>query len=108
MEPNKHNHPLKPGTPAPGQSQQQIQIKDGFAGGEYSNGLQASHNKEEVLLTFLNIVSPSGRVCGKIITSPGHLKRMISAMTDNLKKYEEKFGAVEQAESPKDEIGFKA
>ncbi len=86
----------------------QIQIKDGFAGGEYANGMQISHNKEEFLLTFLNILPPSGRVCGKIITSPGHIKRMISALQDNLKKYEDKFGTIEQAQSPNsDQIGFK-
>lgn len=87
---------------------QEIQIKDGFAGGEYANAMQASHNKEEFLLTFFNIVSPNGRVCGKIITSPAHLKRMINALSDNLKKYEEQFGSVEPAQSPKNEIGFQA
>jgi hypothetical protein len=86
--------------------QSQIQIKDGLAGGEYSNGMQVAHNKEEFILTFLNILPPSGRVCGKIITSPGHLKRMITAMSDNLKKYEEQFGAVEVAESLKEKMGF--
>ena len=79
-----------------------------MAGGEYANGMQITHTKEEFLLTFLNIVAPSGRVAGKIITSPGHVKRMISALSDNLKKYEEKFGAVETAENPKDKIGFQA
>lgn len=87
---------------------QQIQIKDGIAGGEYANGMQISHTKEEFLLTFLNIVPPSGRVAGKIITSPGHIKRMVAALEENLKKYEEKFGAVEVAENPKDKIGFQA
>ena len=90
------------------QQPNQIQIKDAFAGGEYANGVQIAHNKEEFLLTFLNILPPSGRVCGKIITSPGHIKRMISALQDNLKKYEDKFGTIEQAESPNnDQIGFK-
>jgi len=86
----------------------EIKISDNFAGGEYSNAMQASHTKDEVLVTFFNIVSPTGRVCAKIITSPGHLKRMIAALNDNLKKYEEKFGAVEESESPKQEIGFHA
>lgn len=86
----------------------EIQIKDGFAGGEYANVMQASHHKEEFLLTFFNIVPPTGRVCGKIITSPAHLKRMINALAENLKKYEEQFGLVEPAQSPKDEIGFQA
>ena len=86
----------------------QIQIKDGFAGGEYANLLQIGHNKEEILLIFANIVPPSGRVVGKIITSPGHLKRIIKALQENLKNYESKFGAVEEAESPNNEIGFKS
>jgi len=90
------------------QQPNQIQIKDGFAGAEYSNGMQIGHNKEEFMITFLNIVAPTGRVVGKIMTSPGHLKRMIRAMEENLKKYESQFGKVEEAESPKDEIGFKA
>jgi hypothetical protein len=85
----------------------QIQIKDGFAGAEYANAMQVGHNKEEFMMTFLNIVAPAGRVVGKIITSPGHFKRIIRAMEDNLNKYEASFGKVEEAESPKDEIGFK-
>ena len=85
---------------------QQIQIKDGIAGGEYANGMQVSHTKEEFLITFLNIIPPSGRVSGKIISGPGHIKRMIKALEDNLKKYEEKFGPVEEAENPKEKIGF--
>ena len=87
---------------------QDIKIADNLAGGEYANAMQASHGKEEFLLTFFNIVAPTGRVCGKIITSPGHLKRMIAVLQDNLKKYEGQFGSVEQAESPKEEIGFKS
>lgn len=98
----------QPPQPQPQQKQQQIQIKDNFAGGEYANAMQAVHSKEEFILTFLNIVPPAGRVCGKIITSPGHIKRMIKVLDENLKKYEDKFGAVEQAESPKEGIGFKA
>lgn len=90
------------------QSNQEVQIKDSFAGGEYANAMQVNHNKEEFLLTFFNIVSSSGRVCSKIISSPGHIKRMIAALDDNLKKYEASFGPVEKAESPQAGIGFKA
>lgn len=90
------------------QNQAEIKITDNSAGGEYANAMQVVHSKDEFLLTFLNIVPPSGRVCSKIISSPGHFKRMIAALNDNLKKYEDKFGAIEEAESPKSEIGFKA
>jgi hypothetical protein len=86
----------------------QIQIRDNFAGGEYANAMSVGHTKEEFLLTFLNIVAPTGRVVSKVITSPGHLKRIIRALDENLKKYEAAFGKVEEAEAPKSEIGFKA
>ncbi len=92
--------------PIPG-GQMEIKIADNFAGGEYANAMQVSHSKDEFIMTFLNIIPPSGRVCGKIITSPGHIKRMISALNDNLKKYEEKFGSITESESPKEGIGFK-
>lgn len=87
---------------------QEIKIADNFAGGEYANAMQSNASKDEFLLTFLNIVPPSGRVCAKIITSPGHFKRMVAALNANLKQYEEQFGKIEEAQSPKNEIGFKA
>jgi len=86
----------------------EIQIKDNFAGGEYANAMQVNHGKEEFLLTFFNIIPPSGRVCAKIITTPGHIKRMIMALQDNLKKYEDTYGQIEKADSPQEGIGFKA
>ncbi|MFA5029454.1 MAG: DUF3467 domain-containing protein [Patescibacteria group bacterium] len=89
------------------QQPQEIKITDNFAGGEYANGMQISYNKEEFLIYFFNIMPPAGRVCAKIITSPGHLKRMAAVLEDNLKKYESQFGSVSVAENPKDGIGFK-
>lgn len=51
---------------------------------------------------------PSGRVVSKLITTPSHFKRMISAMNENLKKYEEQFGAIKDiADANEKEIGFK-
>jgi len=86
----------------------QIQIKNNFAGAEYANAMQVGHNREEFFLDFLNILPPTGRVVGRIITSPGHLKRIVKALQENLKKYEATFGEITEAEGPKDEIGFKA
>jgi hypothetical protein len=87
--------------------QQQIKIADNIPGAEYANAMQVSHNKDEFQIMFLNIMGPTGKVVGKIITSPGHLKRIVSAFQDNVKKYEERFGIIEAADSPNEEIGFK-
>jgi DNA gyrase inhibitor GyrI len=86
----------------------QIKIADNIPGGEYANAMQVNHNKDEFQMMFISLMGASGKVCGKIITSPGHYKRMIAAMQDNLKKYEETFGEVKEASAPETkEIGFK-
>ena len=85
----------------------EIKIADNIPGAEYANAMQVNHNKDEIQMMFLNIMGISGRVTGKIITSPGHFKRMISAMEDNLKKYEDRFGEVKEAAGLDKEIGFK-
>ena len=85
----------------------QIQISDNIPGAEYANAMQASHNRDEFQMMFLSIMPPSGKVSSKIITSPGHFKRMVKAMQDNINMYEEKFGEIKEAESMSKEIGFK-
>lgn len=87
---------------------QEIKMADNIPGAEYANAAQISHNKDEFQLFFFNIVGQTGRVVGKIITNPGHYKRMVAAMQNNLKMYEEKFGEVKEAEDLDREIGFKA
>jgi len=89
----------------------QIKIKatDEKLKGEYSNVMQILHTKEEFVLDFLNIFPPTGTLNNRIIVSPGHFKRMMGAMKENLKKYEEKFGEISVSESPADpgkKIGF--
>lgn len=86
----------------------QIQIADNIAGAEYANAMQVSHNTDEFQMVFFSIFPPSGKVSGKIITTPGHFKRMVNAMVENVKKYEEKFGEIKEAENVSEEIGFKS
>jgi hypothetical protein len=89
------------------QPKQEIKINDNIPGAEYANFMQTNHNKEEFQLVFGNIMPPSGRVVSKVITTPGHFKRMIFAMQDNLKKYETKFGEVKESVAIENkEIGF--
>jgi hypothetical protein len=84
----------------------QIKAKDEDLKGFYSNLMQVSHTREEFCLDFFNLFPPQGILVSRIIVSPSHLKRMIMALEDNLKKYEEKFGKVEVAKEPERIIGF--
>ncbi len=91
------------------QKQLQIKISDDVLKGVYANAMQVFHTKEEFVLDFMNL-SPHqgvGIVNSKVIMSPGHLKRVIAALSDNLKKYEDQFGKVQEADAPS-EIGFKS
>lgn len=95
----------------PPQQKKQLQIKisDEVLKGVYANAMQVGHTKEEFILDFMNL-SPYqgvGIVNAKIIMSPGHLKRVIAALQDNLSKYESQFGKIEEADAPNSEIGFK-
>jgi hypothetical protein len=85
--------------------QQEIKITDNIAGAEYANMMQILQSKEEFNLLFAHILPPTGKMVGKITTSPGHFKRMIEVMESSLKRYEEKFGKIEIAEDVKGEDG---
>jgi hypothetical protein len=91
------------------QAGRQIQIKatDEKLKGEYSNVMQILHTKEEFVLDFLNVFPPTGTLNSRVILSPGHFKRMVKAMQENLKKYESSFGPITESEAPKG-IGFQA
>lgn len=95
----------------PSQQKKEIRIKinDQELKGAYANWMKVSHNKEEFVLDFANIVPPTGVITSRIITTPGHLKRIIAALQENLNSYEKKFGSVTAAEIPEEkrEIGFK-
>ena len=77
-----------------------IKIDDEELKGRYANLVRISHTREEFILDFINVVPPQGAVTARVISSPGHLKRLIRALESNLKLYEEKFGEVREAQEP--------
>ena len=85
-----------------------IKISDEVLKGQYANMMMVTHTQEEFALDFMNVLPPSGVVSARIILSPGHFKRIIAALSDNLKKYESQFGVIKPATPPTtSEIGFK-
>ncbi len=78
----------------------EIKISDDELKGRYSNLLRITHTREEFILDFINLVPPQGMVVARIATSPGHLKRIIAALQQNLVRYETAFGTVAEAPEP--------
>ena len=75
-------------------------------GGVYSNHMMVSHTKEEFIMDFMMVAPSTGSVTARVITSPGQMKRIIAALEDNIKKYENNFGTIAKAEEPKGKVGF--
>lgn len=90
----------------------QISASDKQLKGRYANLMSVSHTPEEFVLDFFAVTpageGPRGHLVSRVIVSPSHYKRIVAALADNLRKYEEQFGEVEDpGDSPRPEdIGF--
>jgi len=77
-----------------------VKITDEELKGRYANLVRISHTREEFILDFINMVPPQGAVTARVIMSPGHLKRLIGALTTNLQLYEKNHGLIQEANEP--------
>ena len=81
-----------------------VNFPPNLQGGVYSNNMVVAHTKEEFILDFLMVAPPAGAVMSRVIVSPGHMKRILTALQDNISKYEKTFGIIQIAEEPKGKI----
>lgn len=89
-----------------GQTRIQVEFPSQLKGGAYANNMTVTHTKEEFILDFLMIGPRAGAVTARVIMSPGHTKRMIAALQDAMRKYEQRHGSLSPAEEPRGHIGF--
>ena len=80
-----------------------VKMPDKVLPGVYSNQMMVSHTREEFLIDFINLFPPEGVVNARVIVSPGHLKRMIRALRENLARYETSHGPIVEAAPPAQE-----
>lgn len=87
-----------------------VTFPDQLKAGVYSNLMRVNHTREEFILDFMMVSPPDGAVSARVIMSPGHMKRTIIALQQNVQKYEERFGKLTEAQEPsgKGRLGFKA
>jgi hypothetical protein len=95
------DHPKGGATGDPNAPQIQIDVDDATAQGAYSNLVLINHNENEFVLDFayLQPSAPRARVRARIISSPRHTKRLLRALEHNLRRYEERFGKIEEPET---------
>ncbi|MCO6565358.1 MAG: DUF3467 domain-containing protein [Apibacter sp.] len=73
-----------------------IELTDEVASGVFSNLALINHSPTEFVVDFIQIMPgvPKAKVKSRIILTPEHAKRLLTALTDNIQKFEQQFGTV--------------
>lgn len=84
----------------------EIMIDDDVAMGIYANLAVVNHSSDEFTLDFVYVPpnSNKAKLRSRIISSPHHTKRLLMALQENVRRYEERFGTIELNPSPADSI----
>lgn len=69
----------------------QVELSERVAQGTYANFTIISHSASEFILDFIRVVPgvPKAEVKSRIILTPDNAKRLLFALQDNIKKFEE-------------------
>jgi len=80
------------------QQQIDINLSDEIAQGVYSNLAIITHSNAEFILDFVALMPgvPKGNVRSRVILTPQNAKRLLNALADNVKKFEEKNGIIKE------------
>ena len=75
----------------------EIQVDEEVGQGVYSNLAVVNHTDAEFILDFIFVQpqAPKAKVRSRVITSPRHVKRLITALQEDLARYESQFGRVD-------------
>lgn len=85
----------------------QIQLDEETAQGMYVNLAMVNHTETEftVDLMYLQPQQPKAKVRARIISSPKHTKRLLAALQENIRRYEDRFGAIDlSGPNPADQL----
>jgi hypothetical protein len=91
------------------QNQINIELSEEIAEGIYSNLAMIAHSNSEFVIDFIRLMPgvPKAKVKSRIVITPEHAKRLLSALKDNIEKYEASFGAIKRTDDmPKFPMNF--
>ncbi|WP_339868677.1 DUF3467 domain-containing protein [uncultured Algoriphagus sp.] len=76
-----------------------VELSEEVAEGVYSNLAMIAHSNSEFVIDFIRLMPgvPKAKVKSRIIVTPDHAKRLLSALKDNIEKYEAAFGKISQS-----------
>ncbi len=80
--------------------QMQINTTDELSRGRYANSMIVGHGPEEFTIDWLLQSHNGAHLVSRIIVTPGHMKRIVKALEENLFRYEQNFGEIRMVEPP--------
>lgn len=86
-----------------------IELSEEVAEGIYANLAMIAHSNSEFVIDFIRLMPgvPKAKVKSRIVITPEHAKRLLTALKDNIKKYEDTFGPIKNnEEGPKFPLNF--
>jgi hypothetical protein len=84
------------------ENQLNIELSEEIAEGIYSNLAIITHSSSEFVLDFIRVMPgvPKAKVKSRIILTPEHAKRLLTALEDNLEKFEAIHGRIKIQQDP--------
>lgn len=81
-------------------NQLNIELSEEMADGTYSNLAVITHSNAEFVIDFINVMpgSPKAKVKSRIVLTPQHAKRLLKALSENVKKFEQVHGLIKDIE----------
>lgn len=78
------------------QGQIEIELPEEEASGTYSNLVMISHSASEFILDFISVMPgvPKAKVVKRMVLTPDHAKRLVNALSENIKRFEDENGAI--------------
>jgi hypothetical protein len=83
------------------QNEMNIELSEDLATGVYSNLAIITHSPAEVVCDFIQIMPgmPKGKVRSRVIMTPQNAKRFLQALNENIQKYEQNFGIIDDPQA---------
>jgi len=90
------------------QGQINIELDEKVAEGIYSNLAIINHSVSEFVIDFVAIMPgiPKNKVKSRIILTPQHAKRLLKALGENVKRFENSHGEIKDYEQPPIPLNF--
>jgi Protein of unknown function (DUF3467) len=78
------------------ENQMEVELSEDMAEGVYANLAMIAHSHSEFVLDFIRMMPgvPKAKVKARVVITPEHAQRLLQALKDNIRKYEEAYGKV--------------